>query len=60
MPMKLEIVARLRRIVDKAQTGIPPVGVETLLEAADKIECLQAELLTKENALKAYDRMLMK
>lgn len=42
--MKMEIVARLRRIVEKARTGMPSVGVETLLEAADEIQRLREEI----------------
>lgn len=37
----LDIVPRLRRIVEKARDGMPRVGIETLLEAANEIERLR-------------------
>ena len=43
--MKLEIVARLYRIVEKARTGMPAVGIETLLDAVDEIEELRDEIV---------------
>lgn len=39
----LDIVLKLRRIVEHARNGMPPVGVETLLEAAIEIEKLRSE-----------------
>lgn len=60
MSEKLDIVLRLRRIVDKSRTAMPPVGVETLLEAADEIDRLRRSDAVQARAtmLRYQDRCL--
>jgi len=44
MAEKLDIVSQLRRVVDRAQNGMPPTSVGMLLEAADEIVRLRGQI----------------
>ena len=39
----MDIVDKLNRIIERARTGMPPVGIETLQEAVREIERLRED-----------------